>query len=343
MFDIYQEQAAKHFKVHTPLTAEQARLLNWLVGLSGETGEVSEIIKHHIFGEQPLDKMALAKELGDILWYTAAMGTSLGIELSAIAELNANKLDYRYGGSGYSVEASQNRHETERKFQDTALYKAMKAKILHEPAPLNVIFIGPDGVGKTTLSKEVAKRLEPEGFVYHKCNYEQENKPDLAIQLLEEQSNIIYDRFYYPDEILYTRIHWDNDHPEGPSMDWNTPYWKSFNDVLNLLCNLNTVFIFMMASEEVLCQRASAWVDDYVATNDLHKICVLYSKWRQQMTGRPVVIFDVDSTDRSVDDMAWEVTAGIHRAQAAFSNLEDVHMFVTDAEKAYEQTKMELQ
>jgi NTP pyrophosphatase (non-canonical NTP hydrolase)/gluconate kinase len=338
MFDEFQKQSSQFFKEHKALTAEQARLLNWAIGLPGEAGEAAEVIKHHIFSEQPLDKMKLVSELGDVLWYISAICTSTDISLSSVAEYNANKLDHRYGTGGYSDELCVQRAQNEKDFEDTFIYQTMKAKILHTPAPVNVIFIGPDGSGKTTVSKMVAERLAAEGFTYHKCNYEQDDKPNLAQTLLASQTNVIYDRFYYPDDILYSRIHWDKDHPEGPSMDWGTDYWKSYNRVLDTLCNLNTVFIFMVASEEELQKRAKAWKDTYIDVEDLHKICVLYSRWRQQMIGRPLIIFDIDSTERSVEDIVWECTAGIHRAQAVFANME-VESFVTDEEKAWEAEK----
>jgi NTP pyrophosphatase (non-canonical NTP hydrolase)/GTPase SAR1 family protein len=340
MFDEYQKQAARFFKQHEPLTAEQARLLNWGMGLSGEAGEVSEVIKHHIFGEQPLDKMRLAKEMGDVLWYVAALCTSTGIDFSSVAELNANKLAHRYGNEGYSDEKCGARHEQDKSFEDSIIYQTMVAKILHKPAPINVIFIGPDGSGKTTIAKKVSECLTPEGFRYHKCNYEQDDKPNLAQTLLASQTNVIYDRFYYPDDILYSRVQWDKAHPEGPAMDWSTDYWKQYTEVLSTLCNLNTVFIFLVASEEVLQQRSQAWKDDYIDTNDLHKICTLYSRWRQQMTGRPLIIFDIDSSDQTVDVIVHECVAGIHRAQAVFANM-DAETFVTDEEKAYEAARKE--
>ena len=102
MFDTYQKQMAKLFKEHHELSAEESRTLNWTTGLAGEVGEVEEIFKHVIWGGEPLDKMALAKELGDVLWYVSALAATYDIPLSAIAELNANKLTHRHGGLNWS-------------------------------------------------------------------------------------------------------------------------------------------------------------------------------------------------------------------------------------------------
>jgi hypothetical protein len=58
------------------------------------------------------------------------------------------------------------------------------------------------------------------------------------------------------------------------------------------------------------------------------------------MTGRPLIIFDIDSSDQTVDVIVHECVAGIHRAQAVFANM-DAETFVTDEEKAYEAARKE--
>lgn len=322
MFDTYQKHASKTFKPFTELDANQAQLLNWAVGLAGETGEVSEIVKHHIYGKEPLDKMELAKEVGDVLWYLAAICTCVGMDLSAVAELNINKLDYRYGGGSYSKEASAVRHDSERKFTDTFVYKCLQAKINKTPAPLNVIFVGPDGSGKTTIAKRLAEKLAAEGFTYHKCDYRQEDKPQLSLQLLE-QSNVIFDRFYYPDDIIYSRITWEHDHPVEEPMDWSTDYWKSYDAVVDQLCNVNTLYIYVGANEDVLKERSKRWADDYISVDDLHKICTLYSRWMQFIVTRPVILMTLDTSDtpeNAVDENVDKCIEMIRKAQAVFAN-----------------------
>lgn len=61
------------------------------LGLCGEAGEVAEKIKKFI-RDGSLDRVAVARELGDVLWYVAALSTELGYELADIAELNREKL-----------------------------------------------------------------------------------------------------------------------------------------------------------------------------------------------------------------------------------------------------------
>jgi NTP pyrophosphatase (non-canonical NTP hydrolase) len=66
------------------------------LGLAGEAGEVAEHVKKAIrddggqVGAQR--KAALAKELGDVLWYVAQLATELDLELDAVAQLNLDKL-----------------------------------------------------------------------------------------------------------------------------------------------------------------------------------------------------------------------------------------------------------
>ena len=80
------------------------------LGLCGEAGEVAEKIKKSIrdgidYGYEEEFKAELTKELGDVLWYVAALASDLDISLNEIAENNLLKLASRkkrnkIGGSG---------------------------------------------------------------------------------------------------------------------------------------------------------------------------------------------------------------------------------------------------
>jgi NTP pyrophosphatase (non-canonical NTP hydrolase) len=80
-------------------TAEYPREA-WLaypaLGLAGEAGEVAEHAKKAIrdHGGEVSDerRAAMAKELGDVLWYVAQLASELGLELDEIAQLNLDKL-----------------------------------------------------------------------------------------------------------------------------------------------------------------------------------------------------------------------------------------------------------
>lgn len=106
-FDEYQKLAAR--TLGRDRTHEQ-QLANAALGLTGEGGEVAEIIKKHLFHDTPLDRDALEKELGDCLWYLGAFATVLDLSLDEIARKNIEKLKRRYP-DGFSSERSRNRSE----------------------------------------------------------------------------------------------------------------------------------------------------------------------------------------------------------------------------------------
>ena len=105
--DDYQQLAAR--TISAGRTHEQA-LANWALGLTGEAGEVAEHVKKHLFHATPLDRAAVVKELGDILWYVAAMATALDVPLGEIGATNIEKLRRRYP-AGFDAERSRNREE----------------------------------------------------------------------------------------------------------------------------------------------------------------------------------------------------------------------------------------
>jgi NTP pyrophosphatase (non-canonical NTP hydrolase) len=78
------------------------------IGLAGEAGEISELVKKGIFHQHGLDKRKMFKELGDVLWYVAALCTKLGFSMEDIMQANIDKLRERYP-DGYSADASKAR------------------------------------------------------------------------------------------------------------------------------------------------------------------------------------------------------------------------------------------
>lgn len=106
-FTEYQELAAR--TLGRDRTHEQ-QLANAALGLTGEAGEVAEVIKKHLFHATPLDRDAIIKELGDCLWYIGAFATVLDLSMDDIAQRNIDKLKKRYP-EGFDTERSRNRTE----------------------------------------------------------------------------------------------------------------------------------------------------------------------------------------------------------------------------------------
>ena len=98
----YQQEAAK-----TAIYSN--KLIYPTLGLAGEAGEVANKVKKILrdnSGELEEDvRQNLISELGDVLWYVAALATDLKTELSEVANKNIEKLNSRknrgaIGGSG---------------------------------------------------------------------------------------------------------------------------------------------------------------------------------------------------------------------------------------------------
>ena len=85
-------------------------IFNACLGLSGEVGELNDMIKKWIFHEKPFDEVHAKKELGDVLWYVAMMCHSFGWDLDEIMQMNVGKLKARYP-KGFDVELANNRKE----------------------------------------------------------------------------------------------------------------------------------------------------------------------------------------------------------------------------------------
>lgn len=90
----YQEQASA-----SAIYPRNMKAVYPALGLAGETGEVAEkvkkVIRDHGGNFREEAKTEIAKELGDVLWYLAAMAGDLGFTLEQIAEMNLQKLASR--------------------------------------------------------------------------------------------------------------------------------------------------------------------------------------------------------------------------------------------------------
>lgn len=106
----YEEEVGRtygHPRDGEPGFAEVKKLCHAL-GLAGEAGEVADYIKKaHLHGHA-LDLVKLANELGDVLWYVAALARGHGMTLADCANANAAKLRARYP-AGFDPERSRAR------------------------------------------------------------------------------------------------------------------------------------------------------------------------------------------------------------------------------------------
>lgn len=101
----YQEKAMR--TKNNDLTRDQL-LLDGVLGLCGEAGEVSDMLKKHLFQGHDFKKDDLINELGDVMWYIALICESQHLSLNGVMQRNIDKLEKRYP-QGFSSEASIHR------------------------------------------------------------------------------------------------------------------------------------------------------------------------------------------------------------------------------------------
>lgn len=85
-------------------------LLNGVLGLCGESGEVADMVKKNWMQGHDLDLDHVVKELGDVLWYVAETATAIGVDMETIMKMNIDKLKARYP-DGFSSDRSQHRKD----------------------------------------------------------------------------------------------------------------------------------------------------------------------------------------------------------------------------------------
>jgi NTP pyrophosphatase (non-canonical NTP hydrolase) len=85
-------------------------ILNASLGLSGEVGELNDMIKKWIFHEKELDVEHVEKEIGDICWYIAMICESFGFAMDEVLQMNIEKLKARYP-DGFDTVRANNRSE----------------------------------------------------------------------------------------------------------------------------------------------------------------------------------------------------------------------------------------
>jgi NTP pyrophosphatase (non-canonical NTP hydrolase) len=103
-FAEYQRQASR-----TAIYDDADVVVYPALGLVSEAGEVAVKVKKVLRDDKgqflPEKRQEIAKEIGDVLWYIAALCTDLNVDMEAVAQGNLDKLNSRLargvlGGSG---------------------------------------------------------------------------------------------------------------------------------------------------------------------------------------------------------------------------------------------------
>lgn len=93
-FKEYQDAA-----ISTAFYSDEYKVIYPALGLNGEAGEVAEKVKKALRDGEgvitPTIKMGILAEVGDVLWYLAALCNDLGVTLDDAAVANVEKLQSR--------------------------------------------------------------------------------------------------------------------------------------------------------------------------------------------------------------------------------------------------------
>ena len=89
------------------LSKEQL-ISNMIFGANGELGEVTDILKKHLFHYHKLDQGHLAEEIGDVMFYLVNLATLFNFNMEDILQANVDKLKKRYP-DGFTAKASVER------------------------------------------------------------------------------------------------------------------------------------------------------------------------------------------------------------------------------------------
>jgi len=93
--ELYQHEATK-----TAIFPKEKALEYLALGLTSEAGEVAGKVKKLIRDGEDVEgfemkKIAIASEVGDVLWYCALMAQEVGVPLNTIMQMNLEKLRSR--------------------------------------------------------------------------------------------------------------------------------------------------------------------------------------------------------------------------------------------------------
>ena len=80
------------------------------LGLTGESGEVAEIVKKYLGHNHPLNHVKLKEELGDVMWYIAEVCNVMDWDMGDVMNDNVEKLRARYP-KGFDEVVSRSRYE----------------------------------------------------------------------------------------------------------------------------------------------------------------------------------------------------------------------------------------
>jgi NTP pyrophosphatase (non-canonical NTP hydrolase) len=86
-------------------------LINCVFGIVGESGEIIDLLKKHLFQSHSLDIKKLKEEIGDLFWYLSELCNIFNFKFKTIQEENIEKLRLRYPDAEFKIEDSIKRRD----------------------------------------------------------------------------------------------------------------------------------------------------------------------------------------------------------------------------------------
>lgn len=129
---------------------------------------------------------------------------------------------------------------------------------------MNIIIIGPDGAGKTALSARLSNYLDMPCI---KCSGIDDNKYERAYKYARYYNNRLYDRFYYPDHIVYSGI---------VDEEIDEQEIAKFNGLENLMLQGEFAVIYLQVPEFKLVRRLQKRGDLYVTPDQIPEMVERY-------------------------------------------------------------------
>lgn len=91
-------------------TAGSTDIVMGALGLAGESGEVVDLVKKHVYHGTELNRDKFIKELGDVRWYMEILCSYVDVTMEEVERLNIEKLKKRYP-NGFTTQASIERKD----------------------------------------------------------------------------------------------------------------------------------------------------------------------------------------------------------------------------------------
>ena len=104
------EYRIKSLRTIRTLHGDEA-IANASMGLCGETGELVDHLKKHLFHKAPIDRQHILKEAGDVMFYLNWIVVMFGLSWDDILSANFAKLMARYP-NGFNEDDANNRDLT---------------------------------------------------------------------------------------------------------------------------------------------------------------------------------------------------------------------------------------